>query len=416
MISNAALKQILLLQRKDFLAEDLGVERTQLEAIEKTIPSPFAIVVSGLRRVGKSTFLAQIAHRYYGNEDFFYTHFEDERLLHFTVEDFERLLVAQIELFGDKKCFFLDEIQNIKGWEVFVRRIIDQGYKVYVSGSNASLLSREFGTRLTGRYLPFNLYPFSFKEFLNYKKIALKMFKGVIDAVMEAQLKRALTEYIQTGGIPEALKYPEQTVHDILYRDVIARYGVESIKQLKELAAYLLSNIAQPFAYSKLKQAVMLGSITTAKNFVEYFENSWLFFTVNQYALSVKKQQIAPKKIYSIDSGLVQSLAFQSSENRGRFFENIAFLELHKKHGELFYYLTKEGLEVDFLDRRKGLLFQVCSDLSSSETRDREILALEQAMEELGWSKGFILTESEEEEIQVEHGTISVLPLQSWLL
>ncbi len=417
------LKKVIASQRLSFSKTPFGVEREQLESIKELIKVPHALVITGLRRAGKSTFLVQIAQKYYAQEDFFYTHFEDERLLDFSVDDFEKLLVHQIEMFGDHRCFFLDEIQNVKGWEVFVRRLLDNGYKVFITGSNASLLSRELGTRLTGRYVPIELYPFSFNEYLrlNLKSEKLTHFPAVLSSSEEAILLRSFDAYMQEGGIPEALLYPAANAHqgiyqDVLYRDIITRHNVEQVKALKELSAYLLSNVARPFAYSKLRQLVSLGSLNTVKNFIDYLENSWLFFTINLYAFSVKKQQIAPKKIYSIDTGMVRSLGFYSSEDSGRLFENIVFLELHKKYGELFYYKSKTGHEVDFLSRKNHLLFQACIDFEDKEVRQRELRGLIESAKELGWKQGQILTLNQEEEFEQDDIRITVLPLQSWIL
>ena len=160
----------------------------------------------------------------------------------------------------------------------------------------------------------------------------------------------------------------------------------------------------------------MLGSVNTVKKFVEYLENSWLFFTVNLYSASVKRQQIAAKKIYSIDTGLAQSLSFHTSEDRGRYLENLVFLTLRKKHKEIFYYLTKKGHEVDFLIRKEQILIQACSDFSSPKTRLRELQALEEALKELNWKKAFVFTEDSEEEVKIGKIKISVLPLQRWIL
>lgn len=420
-MDNSNLKRIIAEQRNSFLETPLGVERTQLASIQKLISIPHALVITGLRRVGKSTFLAQIAKKYYPKGDFFYAYFEDERFLQFTVEDFEKLFLSQIELFGEQKCFFLDEIQNIKGWEIFVRRLFDKGYKVYVTGSNASLLSRELGTRLTGRYVALELYPFSFAEYLSLKNIKVGGRSKPLTTSEEATLLHYFHSYMDEGGIPEALLYPSSNAHqgiynDVLYRDIIARYKVEQLKALKEVSSYLLSNVAKPFAYSKLRQLVALGSLNTVKNFVEYLENSWLFFIIHHYAFSIKKQQIAPKKIYSIDTGMVKSLGFYFSENTGRLFENIVFIELRKKYGELFYYKTKNDLEVDFLSRKKALFFQASLDFDNPEVRERELQGIVAAVKELGWGEGQIFTLSQEEKLEIEGVHISVLPLWLWIL
>jgi uncharacterized protein len=182
-----------------------------------------------------------------------------------------------------------------------VRRFMDQGIKFFVTGSNASLLSRELGSRLTGRYVPVELFPFSFVEFLRFKGYAIPDLTR-LTTVEKAQLQQAFNEYLHMGGIPEPLKYPElpllRTLYDdILYRDIATRYRIEEVRALKELAFYLMSNPASQVSFNKLKEQFRLGSVNTIKNYIEYLDNSWLIFTMNVYDYSVNRQQIAAKKV-----------------------------------------------------------------------------------------------------------------------
>lgn len=414
------IRTLLVEQREEFLKKDVGVVRTKLKEIGNYIDSPHTIIISGLRRAGKSTLLAQIARKFYPKEDYFFVNFEDERFLNFTALDFTKLHELMIELFGNQKVFLLDEIQNIEGWERFVRRMEDSGYKFYITGSNASLLSKELGTRLTGRYLPVDLTPFSFEEFLIFKDIPI-LNTRLLTTVQRGKLKQAFTEYLEKGGIPDALKYPDIAWHktlydDILYRDVATRYQITDIKALKELAFYLMSNIATLVSYNKLKELLKLGSVNTVINYVEYLCTSWLIFVVNRYAYSVKQQQIANKKIYCIDTGLVRSVAFSFSENKGKLLENLVFLVIRRFQEEVYYYKTKKDKEVDFYLPKKKLLIQVAQSIAERVVYERETSALLDAMEEVGENTGLLLTEGEKDTLTFDNKTITVLPLYEWIL
>lgn len=413
MKSLESIRTLLLEQRKEFLCADLGTTRQKLTEIKAYKATPFPVVISGLRRAGKSTLLSQLAQAFYPDKEYFFVNFEDERFLSFTVADFSKLHELLIELFGDKKIFLLDEIQNIEGWERFVNRMAASGYKFYITGSNASLLSKELGTKLTGRYLPVELFPFSFREYLQFKKITLPDLKR-LTTVKRGILKNAFLSYLNKGGIPQALQYPQLPIHktlydDIINRDVAGRYKITDLKSLKELAFYLFGNISSLVSYNKLKALLQLGSVNTVSSYIDYLSTAWLIFAINRYAFSIKQQQIANKKIYSIDTGLTKSVAFSFSEDKGRFLENTVFLQLRRLYGEdIYYYKTKKGKEVDFYLPKKKTFIQVSQNLADPQTREREKLALFEAMQEVKESNGFIITEDEKEN--------SVVPVYEWLL
>lgn len=413
------LRKVLLDQWEVFWRKDLGIKREELKLLKKFSKGPQAVIVSGLRRVGKSTLLAQMSHKI-GEEKLYYLNLEDERLLGLTVGDLSQLHFVLGELFGERKIFILDEVQNVNRWEIFVRRLIDEGYKFYLSGSNASLLSQELGTKLTGRYLPIELYPFSFKEFLKFKKEKIPDLTRLTTSKQNRTL-HLFQEYLKLGGIPDALKYPQINLHqtlynDVLYRDIATRYQITETKALKELTFYLVSNISRLVSFNKLKEMLKLGSVNTVKNYIDYLEISWLLFSVNSYAYSIKKQQIAPKKIYGIDTGLVYSLAFSFSKNYGYLLENLVFLSLRKKYKEVFYYKTAKGYEVDFYIPKDKLLIQVAQDLSDEETKDRELKGLIYAMGELKTNKALILTELHKETLNFGKNNIIIKPVYEWLL
>lgn len=398
-----------------------GTEREVLENIKRYARMPHTVVISGIRRSGKSTLLVQIM-RSLGQKGY-YCNFEDERFLDFCVDDFNSLYEVFIELYGERNIFFFDEIQNIPKWERFARRMNDSGHKLYITGSNASLLSREYGTSLTGRHIIVALYPFSFREFLrfsgyiidpNYTRLTRK----------KAVIRRHFNRYMELGGMPEYVAFQNQeslkeVYNDILYRDIVARYDIKDVTSLRELALYILSNTATLISNNRLKKFLSLGSVNTVKKYMSYLENSFLFYTISLYTHSVKQQIVNPKKVYCVDPSFVNVMAFRSSEDKGRILENIVFLELKRRGEEIYYYKTKDGFEVDFL-LRKGTkitgLMQVSWNISDRQTKDRETKALLSAMRELNVKRGVILTDNEYEEIKVGKEVISVIPVYQWLL
>lgn len=414
------LKSLLVEQLEQFRDKDLGIERDKLQYIKNYARTPHVIVISGLRRVGKSTLLSQVAHKLYNKNEYYFVNFEDERFLNFTSNDFNMLYELLIELFGERRVFLFDEIQNILGWERFVRRMTDGGYKFYITGSNALLLSGELGTKLTGRYIPIDLFPFSFGEFLNFKNFSPFNIK-MLTTIQRGKLKKAFNEYLQKGGIPDALKYPEITWHktlydDVIYRDVATRYQIADVRALKELAFYIMSNISSLMSFNNLKELLKLGSVNTVKSYVDYLETSWLFFVINRYAFSLKKQQIANKKAYCVDTGLAQSIAFSFSANKGKLLENLVFITLRRESEDIYYYKTKKDHEVDFYLPNKRIFMQVCQSLNDHSVRQREILGLTEAFSEIKANSMMILTEDEKETITIEGGKIEVMPIYEWLL
>ena len=419
-ITKDSLASALKEQFESFQARDLGVEREILGQLKKTIAALQITVVTGLRRVGKSTLLAQIANKYL-KDGYYFVNFEDERLLNFQVKDFDLLHETLIGLFGEKQTFLFDEIQNVPEWERFVRRLHDQGYKLIVTGSNASLLSQELGTRLTGRSIRVELFPFSFREFLSFRKVEVPDLK-VLTIKQKGQLLKLTKDYIVSGGIPDSLKYPELEIHktlydDVLYRDIATRYKLDNVKSLKELAFYLISNVSTLISFNKLKQLLKLGSVNTVKSYIDYLESSWLFFVVNKYAYSVKEQQIAAKKIYGIDTGLIGSVGFSFSGNKGKLIENAVYLQLRRKRQDIYYYKTVQDYEVDFFLPKENAFIQVSQHFGLPETQERELRAIAIAVQEQKKAATYIvITESDKQTLNREGLRIQVVPLYEWLL
>lgn len=421
-MQKSLLKEIVLEQEKDRQGIDIGIQRAALSVALRQATLPHAVVVSGVRRSGKSTLLNQIISDLY-KKGVYYFNFEDERLVDFNVEDFNNLYEVFLELYGEKKVFFFDEVQNVPQWEVFVRRMQGKGCKFFITGSNALLLSKELGTKLTGRNVNVELFPFSFMEFLSFK--GFKCSRNCLSLTSErAAIKKHFAEYLKHGGMPEYLKYQDTTLlkrvyDDILYRDIVARYGIKQVKPLRELGLYLLSNIGGTFSYNNLKKVLGVGSMNTIKSYADFMENSYLIFLVSKFSYSLKQQFVSLKKVYCIDNGLADAVAFQFSKNKGKFLENLVFLELRRNFQEIYYYKTTNNLEVDFLIKtgKNGLkLIQVAENLDNEKTRHRELNALKKAMDELKLKTALILTEDTEEEITLEGKVITVKPIYKWLL
>ncbi|MFH1978012.1 MAG: ATP-binding protein [Candidatus Aenigmatarchaeota archaeon] len=398
MVLKETLKNVAKLQRKEFKSVELGIPRDILKTIDLNIPH--AIILSGVRRCGKSTLLKQLINKI---NKYYYFNFEDQRALGFVVRDFENLDSVFNDEFGKSKTYFFDEIQNVDEWERFVRSRQDSGKKFIITGSNASLLSKELGTRLTGRHINYELFPFSYSEMLQ-----LESKKSSLDS---------FGYYMKNGGFPEFLKYKkiemlQELFNDIIVRDIITRYGLRETKIIKEMAIYLLTNVGKEFSYTNLAKYFNLGSTNTAISYVSYFEDSYLLFTIPMFDYSFRKQLVNPKKAYSIDVGLSRANSASFSDDKGRIFENIIFLELRRRYKEIFYFKGKK--ECDFLVKEKGKLkeaIQVCYELTE-ENKERELSGLQEAMEKLKINKGTIITLNQDDRL----GDIAVKPAWKWLL
>jgi predicted AAA+ superfamily ATPase len=413
------LKELIREQKIIFEAETSEplIEREALKKIPEYLKLPHAIVISGLRRSGKSTLLKQIRRNFYQDRLVYYFNFEDERLIDFQVEDFNLLYETFIEISGDGRVFFFDEIQNVKGWELFVRRMYDRNFKFVITGSNSSLLSRELGTKLTGRYIGLELYPFSFREFLKFKNIS---FSNEPLTEERGFIKAAFNEYLEKGGIPEYLRFENSELlktlyENILYKDILVRYRLEDEKALRELALYLFSNYTSEINYSKLQKMLGLGSPNTVKNYIGYLENSYMIFLLSKYDFSLKKQIYTSKKVYAIDSGFINLISFKFSQDIGKLLENVVFLELKRRGLELYYHRDKQ--ECDFIiteNERATTAIQV--SLTLNNNKDREFRALLEAMDTYRMDSGLILTEAEEFEENIQGKKVVVKPIWKWLL
>jgi uncharacterized protein len=413
MIPDTRLEELILDQKEVFLSRDPGTTR-QLD-FEHYLSHEQIVVISGIRRSGKSTLMRQFAGRF---PDFYYINFDDERLIDFGLDDFSRLMVVFQKIHPDVRVIFIDEIQNIDGWERFVRRIHDEGYKIFLTGSNARLLGSELATHLTGRYVKIELYPFSFAELLAFRQIEY----GTVSSSKKAEILAVFDEYLEHGGFPEFIRYQDReflqrTYDDILFRDIITRFGIREVKAFKQLVQYLFANLASEASYNALKKTLGFKSSMSVRSYIGFVEESYLLFECFRYDRSLKKQFANPKKIYVIDTGMRNAVAFRFSEDSGRLLENLVFIELKRRTTDVYYLRGKR--ECDFVIRNSGVItsaIQVCYELNGTN-REREIGGLVEAMTDLGLEEGIILTYSQDETIPVENSrTITVMPVWRWLL
>lgn len=413
MINSNFLEQVILDQADTFKRKDSGITRDI--DFEKHLKTAQITVISGIRRSGKSTLLKQFSQYY---PSFYYLNFDDERLVDFSVSDFQTLMITFQKLYP-AKVIFLDEIQNVPKWERFVRRIFEEGYKIFLTGSNAKLLSSELATHLTGRYLKLELYPFSFKEFLSFQKITPEK----ITSEKKAAILKSLDKFLQDGGFPEYVKTQNkealaQIFEDIIYRDLLSRFKIRETKNFKLLVNYVFSNFTGEISYNSIKNILDFKSATTVKNYVDFVRESYLAFELFKYDHSLKKQYVSNKKVYVIDNGLRNAVAFSISPDSGKLLENAVFLELARRGKEIFYYREKK--ECDFLVRagmKVTEAIQVTKALDGAKTEKREIEGLSEAMEKFKLKTGLIITqEQEEEERKIDGKSIKIVPIWKWLL
>jgi len=427
MIIESLLKQVLIEQKELIKPSSEYIERELIKKVPQFHKLKHIVVITGHRRAGKSVFLSQVIHKYYGIDEVYYLNLDDERLASLKCEDMNEVMEVFHILFGNKKVIFLDEIQNLENWERFVARLYNQGYKVYVTGSNARLLSSEIATLLTGRYVEIELFPFSFGEFLVYKGFDIeeaKKEKTYYKTEIKAQIRRLLAEYLVAGGFPEMARDREPAIlrtlfSDVITKDVVNRYKVKEVRTIKEIAHFLLSNSANEFSYNRIKNIYSLGSVHTVKNYVDYLASTYMFFELSRFSHSLKEIQTKIKKIYVVDNGFIDAVGFSSSPDMGRLYENLVFIELRRRGEDLYYYKDKRGQEVDFVIRERRKVkecIQVCFDIENGAVLKREISGLVYGLKELGLKKGLIITSNMEDRRKVGGYDIEFLPLWRWLL
>ena len=388
--------------------------------LREILTTDLALVVTGVRRSGKSV-LSFMLGRKMG--DFAYVNFEDERLF-IDAKELNKVMEAIYGLKGDVEVIIFDEIQNVEGWEKFISRII-QSKKVIITGSNARLLSGELATHLTGRHIDYNLFPFSFKEFLRYKKIEPDPYltKNI------AQIKTALEDYMEIGGFPLAFKAGKifliENFQDIIERDIMQRHSIREKGVFRELAKYLLNNLGREISFNKLKNIFKVNSVNTIKNYFSYFQEAFLIFTINRFSFKLKKQHLSPRKVYAVDHGFYTSGGFRISPDKGKIIENIVAVELMRRYKslktntEIFYWKDYQQREVDFIVKKGEKideLIQVSFAYGPDDIKEREITSLLKGSEELTCTKLNVITWECKGEETIKGKQIHFIPMWKWLL
>lgn len=402
MIPQQTFNRVIDSQQITFKQKTLGIEREKLSEIPNA--TGFASIITGIRRCGKSTLQLQIQEKYFTKEGL-YLHFEDPRLSGMETSDFERLY-AEI-LTRKTKILFFDEIQIVEGWEIFVNQLLREEFRLFITGSNATLLSKELGTHLTGRHFSTELYPFSYTEFLMYKQLE----PG----------EESFSVFLKSGGMPDYLrtgidKYLNDLLDDILIRDIAVRHGLKDVNSLRQLTVYLLSNIGNLVSANSLSGMFGIKSHNTFLDYFSYLKDAYLIDFVPMFDYSVKKQIRNPQKIYASDLGIYHQNKITFSPNDGHILENAVFLHLRRQNKEIYYFQNKG--ECDFITTRNGVpkdIYQVCTEINSLNIQ-REIDGLFYAMKYLNKDHGWIITKNQSDHFKKENMTIEVIPAWQWML
>jgi len=397
-----------------------------------------ATVCIGVRRGGKSTLMFQVVKRLLDSgvprQNILYLNFFDDRLHFLRRENLGLVTEAYFSLFPEKKNvetvhFFFDEIQAVSGWETFVDRLLrTEKCEVYLTGSSARMLSKEIATQMRGRALTWELFPFSFGEFLDHKEIENE---GPLSTKKRLLVQKGFEEYWESGGFPEVadlsrllrIKTHQEYFHAILFRDLVERHDISHPKALTDLARRLVDNTATLYTINSL--AGYLKSLghrapkSSVSEYLEWFEDAFFLFTVRLFDPSLIRSNVNPKKIYCVDHSLVSSVSSGILTNTGHLLENLVFTALRRLCSDICYYRTRGGREVDFIVTLRGrsrMLVQVCESLAEPQTRKREISALSEAMEEQGLTYGTIVTRNEDERLETPGGVINIVPAWRFLL
>lgn len=421
-ISRSILKQVLLDNQKDIEKYNILYRDFDLDSF------PLQVFV-GVRRSGKSFLLFQkmrmMLNTGYGWEDMLYLDFEDTRLDHFTKEDFNLILECHQEMYGKRPMLFLDEIQNIDGWEKFARNLADKKYSVFITGSNAKMLSREIMSELGGRYLPVEVYPLSFKEFLNHTNVAYDE-QALTATETKALFMRAYREYVTWGGLPESVNLPvkrhylSSVFQKIYLGDIVQRNKISNPKQLQLMTKKLAESVKQPISYNRLSKILssVAGriSVPTVSSYVNNSEDAWLLLRLRNIASAFSEKE-SVCKYYFIDNGLL-SLQLQNAETT--LLENLVALSLFRKYGHDMnnerVYFYNSNIEVDFYIPEEELAIQVAYSLNDEQAKEREVTALTKLPKVNPCSRRIILTFDEETTFTDQYGTIEVIPCWKWLL
>lgn len=398
MLSKLIIEQVIDSQKERLSLMDSGLPRHITDFAGLT---SHALIVSGIRRCGKSTWLQQINKTF--NSGSIYLNFEDPRLAGFDLSDLNRL--HEIAVKQGTLPYFFDEIQNIDNWESFVRFRLDEGYRIFITGSNASMLSKELGTKLTGRHITKELFPFSYSEYL--------AFTGQESGAPSS------VKYMKSGGFPEYLKtgLPEvlmNAFNDIIVRDIAIRYNLKNTLVLQQLAVWLVSNTGKPITGNSLRKIFQISSSSSMMDYLSYFVDAYLFFFIPKFSYSHKVQLVNPKKVYCIDNGFVEINSVSFNEDNGRLLENMVFMHLRRQTPEIYYFSDKK--ECDFVVFQQGKLqglYQVCWQLDQNNM-DRELSGLLEAMNYFDLKNAILITQNQSDTFIIDEKTMIAQPFHEW--
>ncbi len=433
-------EEILIKQNRHWRGEHfpVGVERDIKSSVESFLKTKYILAITGVRRSGKSYLLYQLIETLLHQtppENILYVNFDDPAFMQIRSDprgldgfysDYLKLKNPE-----GRTYLFFDEVQSIPGWEKWVKSTYDlvDSIKFIVTGSNSTLLSSELATLLTGRNLQFEVFPFNFNEVLRLKGEEVFISADVTEIFennyrKKDTMRHYLSQILKYGTFPEILQMNEddrefvlkEYYKDILYRDIVPRFEIRHVNKLEEAAYYLLSNISNSINYHKMSKLIGVHE-NTIKDYMSYFERSYLSFQVSKFAYSIKEQMKKPKKVYFIDCGLRNAISFRFSQDTGRLMENLVFIDLRRRGCDIFYW--KDGKEVDFAVKQ-GLkiseLLQVSYDTSDHETRKRDESALLKGMDSLEMDEGFIITDDYFGDVVIDSRKIRYIPLWAWLL
>lgn len=398
------------------------------------IPVNIQMIISliGARRCGKTYLLYSVIKKLRENgvsaKQIVFLNFEDERL-NLQTNQLDLILQAFYELQPEiniSDCyFFFDEIQNIDGWEKFVRRIFDNITKnIYITGSNSKLLSTEIATSLRGRTITYTVFPLSLHEYLNFNQIEIDLY----DTQKKARILQSVSKFLKNGGFPEIIDFDDNTrlrvlqsyFNTMIYRDIIERYKISDPSMLKFFIKKIFASVGKPISINKIYNELRSLGYKVSNNylydFLEYCNTIFLTLSIPKFHFSEIKQEKSDKKIYCIDTGLLSAVEFTISENKGKLFENLVLLELLKSNKEVFYF--KEKYECDFICRENGNFepIQVSYIIDNEETKERELRGLHEACQFLNVKGGYLLTFDTEEELIYKEINVKIIPFYKYFL
>ena len=405
------------------------VVRYKIEPRELIIDDFPCCVLVGVRRSGKSYMLYQQIQQLLINgkqwDEILYLNFEDERIENFTAEDFNRLLECHQEMYGKRPMLFLDEIQNIDGWERFARRMADAKYTIYITGSNAKMLSSEVNSALGGRFLTYEVYPYSFKEYVNVHRVSV-LPNDIISTEGRSAVVRHFDEYLHNGGLPASALLPAKrnylssVFQKIYLGDIIARNNITNIAGIRLMIRKIAESVCRPISFNRINNLLSsVGgklSLATTIKYVEYCEDAWLLMKLKNYTACLADKE-SNCKYYFIDNGILNLFLIDKDS---MLLENLVAMQLFRKYGHdmsnerVFFY--NDNFEVDFYIPEDTLAIQVCYSLSDEETLQREVNALKKLPKRLDCNRRVIITFDEETSFSDEYGTIEVVPAWEWLL